>query len=252
MISVIIPTRNGSNCIQDAIKSVQAQSEKDLEILVISDASTDDTNEKVTVLAGADPRIRLIALDQNVGPGRARTLAIKEARAEFIALLDDDDIWTSPEKLTHQKSYLETNPECVLVGSDRVQFVDENKNPLFIFESEKTDTDLRQHLLLHNPFVTSSVVFKKSAYEKAGGFSDLRLAEEYELWLKMAKLGTIANLKDSDVQYTQRASGLTLSRKQEMNRVVLELVRRHKNDYPHFKLALLKAHTRILLSWLGI
>lgn len=162
--------------------------------------------------------------------------------------MDDDDLWISSEKLEAQKTFLLENPEHILVGSDHVQFVDEEGKKLFTFESEKNDDELKKHLLLHNPFVTSSVMFRKDAYIKTGGFSELRLAEEYELWLKMGLFGKFANLRNCEVEYTQRASGLTLSRRQKMNRIVLMLVKRHKNDYSLYKLALVKAYLRLFLT----
>ncbi len=248
MISVIITTKNGSPTILNAIKSIQAQTEKNFEIIVVSDASTDDTEDKVKKIAAEDSRIKLISLTENVGPGKARTLAIEKSEGELIAILDDDDFWISSEKLVTQKKFLEENPDHILVGSDHVRFVNEDRKLLFIFESEKTNEELKRHMLLHNPFVTSSVMFRKDAYLKAGGFSDLRLAEEYELWLKMGTYGKFANLKNCEVEYTQRASGLTLSRKQAMNKIVLMLVKRHKNDYPLYFVALFKAYLRIFLT----
>ena len=252
MISTIITTKNGSPTIERAIKSIQDQTEKDFEIIVVSDASTDDTEEKVQKMAEVDPRIKLISLAENVGPGKARHLAIQQSRGELIAILDDDDFWISKEKLATQKKFLQENSDYILVGSDHVRFVDEKGNLLFIFQSEKTDTKIKQHMLLHNPFVTSSVMFRKDAYLKAGGFSDLRLAEEYELWLSMGILGKFANLKNCKTEYTQRASGLTLSRKQKMNKIHLMLVKRHSKNYPLYKLALIKAYLRLILTSLKL
>jgi glycosyltransferase involved in cell wall biosynthesis len=248
MISIIITTKNGSPTIERAIKSIQAQTEKDLEIIVISDATTDDTEEKIKKMATEDSRIKLISLTENVGPGKARTIAIEKSQGELIAILDDDDFWISPEKLETQKNFLLENPDHILVGSDHIRFVDEEGKLLFIFESERTDEEIKQHLLLHNPFVTSSVLFKKVAYLKAGGFSELRLAEEYELWLSMGLFGKFANLRNCEIEYTQRASGLTLSRRQKMNKIHLMLIKRHRDDYPLYTLALIKAYLRVFLT----
>lgn len=248
MISIIITTKNGSPTIERAIKSIQDQTEKDFEIIVISDASTDDTEDRVNKISAEDSRVKLISLNENVGPGKARKLAIEQAQGEFIAILDDDDFWISNEKIETQKKFLLENPEHILVGSDHVRFVDEEGKLLFIFESEKTDEEIKRHILLHNPFVTSSVMFRKDAYFKAGGFSELRLAEEYELWLSMGLFGKFANLRNCEVEYTQRASGLTLSRRQKMNKIVLMLVKRHRKDYPLYKLGLLKAYLRLFLT----
>jgi glycosyltransferase EpsE len=252
MISVIITTKNGSPTIETAIKSVQSQTEKNFEIIVISDASTDDTEEKVKRMATEDSRIKLFSLSENVGPGKARTLAIEKSQGELIAILDDDDFWISSEKLETQKKFLDDNPDYILVGSDHIKFMNEDRKLLFVFEPAKTDDSIKRHLLLYNPFVTSSVLFRKDAYLKAGGFSELRLAEEYELWLKMGLLGKFANLGNCEIEYTQRASGLTLSRKQKMNKIHLMLVKRHSADYHLYPLALLKAYLRIFMTSLKL
>ncbi len=249
MISIIITTKNGSPTIERAIKSIQEQTVKDFEIIVISDASTDDTEEKVNNLSKDDSRIKLISLTENVGPGKARAIGIEKSQGEFIAILDDDDFWISSEKLETQKNFLVENPDHVLVGSDHVRFVDEDGKFLYIFESEKNDEEIKRHFLLHNPFVTSSVMFRKDAYLRAGGFSELRLAEEYELWLKIGVFGKFANLRNCEVEYTQRVSGLTLSRRQKMNKIHLTLVKRHSIDYPLYMLALIKAYLRILMTY---
>jgi len=248
MISVIMTTKNGSPTIERALKSIQAQTEKDFEIVVISDASTDDTEEKVKRMAAEDSRIKLFSLSENVGPGKARTIAIEKSQGELIAILDDDDFWISSEKLETQRKFLEENLDHVLVGADHIRFVNEEGKLLFIFESEKSDDEIKRHILLHNPFVTSSVLFRKEAYLKAGGFSELRLAEEYELWLSMGIFGKFANLRNCEIEYTQRASGLTLSRRQKMNKIHLMLIKRHSTDYPLYTLALFKAYLRILLA----
>lgn len=249
MISVIVTTKNGSPTIERALNSILSQTEKDLEVIVISDASTDDTEEKVKKMSAEDSRIKLFRLDQNVGPGKARSIAIEKAAGDLIAILDDDDMWISVEKLKTQKKFLVENPDHVLVGSDHVRFVDEGGKFLFTFEPDKSNAKIKKHILLYNPFVTSSVMFRKETYLKAGGFSDLRLAEEYELWLSMGVFGNMANLENCEVQYTQRASGLTLSRRQQMNQIVLILIKRHRENYPLYYIALCKAYLRILLTY---
>src|SRR3954462_722351 len=106
MISVIIATKNGSKFIAGALQSVQNQSyaldestKNALEIIVVNDGSTDHTEAVVRSLMEKDNRIQLISLPSNIGPGLARNKGIEKSTSEYIAFLDDDDIWLSTQKL---------------------------------------------------------------------------------------------------------------------------------------------------------
>lgn len=97
-ISVIVPAYNAERSIAKAIASVQQQSERDLEIIVVDDASTDATSAEVQRLAAVDPRILPIRAPQNRGPGAARNLGLARARGTWIAPLDADDRY-QPDRL---------------------------------------------------------------------------------------------------------------------------------------------------------
>lgn len=112
-VSVVIPTYNRGRLITAAIDSVLAQQRRPLEILVIDDGSTDDTE---TRLAPYRARIRYIRQD-NHGAGAARNLGIQEARGDYIAFLDSDDIWL-PGKLAMQCAIMDARPDIALLCSD--------------------------------------------------------------------------------------------------------------------------------------
>jgi succinoglycan biosynthesis protein ExoO len=97
-VSVVIPAYNAQDFIQVGIASLQKQTLAPLEIIVVNDASTDDTAKVVEAASKEDSRIRLINLTENVGPGGARNAGIEKARGQWIALLDADDRF-APERL---------------------------------------------------------------------------------------------------------------------------------------------------------
>jgi len=98
-VSVIVPAYNAKDTIAAAIESVQAQTLRDdIEILIIDDASADETAAVVTRCMERDPRVQLLRHDKNLGPGAARNRGIMAARGEWIALLDADDRF-HPERL---------------------------------------------------------------------------------------------------------------------------------------------------------
>ena len=98
LVSIIIPAFNAAPVIGDAIRSAQAQSEAHVEMVVVDDASTDDTAVVVEGLAARDARVRLLRMERNGGPGVARNAGLDAARGEWIALLDADDRY-HPQRL---------------------------------------------------------------------------------------------------------------------------------------------------------
>jgi|EP01034_Spumella_vulgaris_P035940 glycosyltransferase involved in cell wall biosynthesis len=104
-ISIVIPAYNAAACIETALRSVQQQSHRDWEVLVVDDCSRDDTREVVRRWALADDRIRLIEQPQNGGPAVARNAGFDAARGDWIALLDADDAWAE-DRLASFMPYL--------------------------------------------------------------------------------------------------------------------------------------------------
>jgi len=126
-ISIITPSYNSLRFIGETIRSVQSQSYKNWEMLIVDDASTDHSAVKIKEMIEADSRIRLLSLEENMGAAKARNIAIKEARGRYIAFLDSDDIWL-PNKLETQLLFMEgTN---VAFSYTSYSLIDENSNAL--------------------------------------------------------------------------------------------------------------------------
>jgi len=205
VISIIIPTKNGERFISRAIESVLSQNEKDLEIVVVDDASTDNSRQVVESLIKKESRIKLISNQVSLRTGKSRDLGIKNSRGEYIALIDDDDLWIDLNKIFVQKKFLEENPEYVLVGAERVQQIDESGKLINYYHNPVTDKEIRSKMLERSCFITSSVMFRKKTYEEVGGFRDIYRAEDYDLWLRLGRLGKMANIK-AEIAYRIRKS----------------------------------------------
>src|SRR3954471_3920817 len=100
-VSVVVPTHNRADVVGRAVASVLAQTERDLEVIVVDDASTDGTAQRLAELAKGDDRIRIIANAVALGGGGARNAGIAASRGQWVAFLDDDDEWL-PAKLAIQ------------------------------------------------------------------------------------------------------------------------------------------------------
>ena len=106
LVSIITPSYNCADYIADTIKSIQAQTYTDWELLITDDCSTDNSRQIIQDFAEKDPRIRLLCLEKNSGAGTARNNSISEAKGRYIAFCDSDDRWT-PEKLEKQIRFME-------------------------------------------------------------------------------------------------------------------------------------------------
>ncbi len=251
MISVIIPTKNGGSYLQRAIASVEKQIGAVFEIIVISDGSTDNTVETARRLASNIKSMRVIELADNIGPGLARDKAIRESAGEFIALLDNDDEWISGEKLSVQLKFLNENKDYTIVGSLEAELVKTDavthESPI-IYRTTADDADIRKHCLQRNQFITSSMMFRRSDYIQVGGFSDLRQGEDYELNLRLLRIGKGANLDHCIIRYYISETGAHRSNKKGMNLSVLSTIKKNKRNFPNYYLGLLKAYLRLLLN----
>ncbi|MBC2195033.1 glycosyltransferase family 2 protein [Listeria booriae] len=108
LVSIVMPTYNSEGQLHASIASIQKQTYKHWELLVVDDCSSDKTAEHLQKLAKQDARIKTIFLPENRGSGFARNEGISQARGRYIAFLDSDDLW-HPEKLTKQLDFMKTH-----------------------------------------------------------------------------------------------------------------------------------------------
>lgn len=116
LVSIITPSYNCANFIGETIKSIQAQTYRNWELLITDDCSTDESVEVINRYAAEDSRIKLFRLDCNSGAGVARNNSIKEATGRYIAFCDSDDRWM-PDKLERQIELLREKNESVCYSS---------------------------------------------------------------------------------------------------------------------------------------
>jgi glycosyltransferase involved in cell wall biosynthesis len=186
-LTVIVPTHNRAGLLERAVESVQ-RAGTDLEIIVVDNASTDNTSE---VCAGL-PNIRYFRLDQNLGEGGARNFGIQESRSEYLAFLDDDDL-RLPGSLDKQYEVLLQNPRAALVYGP-VLIGDEDCRPTGeSYPASRPTGDVFWELLAFNFIPLPSVVARKQSLIATGLFaSGLQPARDYDLWLRVAETFEVA------------------------------------------------------------
>jgi glycosyltransferase involved in cell wall biosynthesis len=190
-ISVIIPTYNSATLVPQAIDSVLAQTVPVREILVLDDGSTDDTRQRV---AGYPASVRYL-WHHNQGVSATRNRGVREASGELIAFLDADDVW-HPRKLELQLHVLADNPQLALLGTNTFEW----PAPVYPDTTVPSPQALCpvewQSLTVKNYFTTSSIIVRREVLERVGPFDTaLQGPEDYDLWLRIAHIAPVANLR---------------------------------------------------------
>ncbi|NQU10571.1 glycosyltransferase family 2 protein [bacterium] len=183
-ISAIIPTYNYGRFVGLAVDSALAQTAPALEVIVVDDGSTDDTRERLQTYGD---RIRYV-YQQNRGLSAARNTGIREARGDWVALLDSDDVW-APGKLATQATVVAQCPAAVLVATERYHFSDQPPaQPAPGGESPPSWRAITFAELLEAPlFAPSSVMIRRECFAAAGMFDEsLRAVEDLDMWLRLA------------------------------------------------------------------
>jgi GT2 family glycosyltransferase len=186
-VSVIIPTYNRAPCIAEAIRSVQAQTHPDVEIIVADDGSTDNTPDIVSQFGQG---VTYLHLSHRGQPAATRNVGLRAAKGEYVAFLDSDDLFL-PGKLALQLAAFGRHPEAGLAYSNGYFFRDDPQVPIGrALDGMPTPTGDALPDLLRGNFLTSPVVLVRRACLEAAGLFDedpaLFIAEDYELWLRLS------------------------------------------------------------------
>jgi hypothetical protein len=204
-ISVIMAAYNGAELLPATLASLQRQTFTDFEVIVVDDRSTDSTLD--VLRSWPDPRVRVIALDENGGPVRARNRAFAEARGRYIAGLDQDDLCL-PSRFARQLAYLDANPNVVLVAT--ATEVLEGARLLPSPHVAHTTPGLLGWLIrIENPFVWSSVMVRADVARRLHPFTrpDILYAEDFDLYHRLSAYGDIARIDEPLLAYRRHAGG---------------------------------------------
>jgi glycosyltransferase involved in cell wall biosynthesis len=196
-VSVILPTYDRPEFLQQAVASVHAQSWIDWELIISDDGSGADTASLLDRFS-REPHVRVIRASHQGNPGAVRNRALREARGEYVAFIDSDDIWL-PAKLEEQLECLRASPDCqwsytefIRINQDGVS-VDYERNPHRILHEGWI---FEQLLELRVGIALPTVMVKRALLETVGGFDEQQgLHEDTDLWLRLALLSPVHVLK---------------------------------------------------------
>lgn len=191
-VSVLMAAYNGARLLPETLGSLFAQTFTDWELVVVDDASTDET--AALLAAVPDARVRLIRAPENGGVVRARNLAASHARGRYWAALDQDDL-CRPGRFAAQVAYLDAHADTALLGTAAAILTEGRVRPSPL--PPTTTPDFVEYLLhLRNPLVWSSVMIRAEAARKLDPFirPDYRYADDYDLHHRLMAHGRVARL----------------------------------------------------------
>ncbi len=229
LISVVMAVYNAQAYLAEAIESILRQSVSDFEFLIIDDASSDGSIQIVEDFAKSDPRIRLISNPENLGLGASLQKGVEEAKGEFIARMDADDI-SLPKRFEKQLAYLDLHPEILALGGDH-KLVDAQGKNFGELIYPKLPNRLRWNLLLGNGLIAThpAALFRKEFFGRYGNYADLRAAQDFDLWSRtlFAQPFPIANISEMVLAYRQTDEMITKANRSQQEQIAVE--RRAKN-----------------------
>lgn len=242
LVSVIVPVYKVEDYIAQTIQSVLNQTYPHFELLIIDDESSDRSIEICQQFT--DPRLKIIS-QTNRGLAGARNTGIRNAKGDYLAFLDGDDLWL-PEKLAQHIKHLESSPE-VGVSFSRSQFIDRHGNSLGIYQMPKLKGITPEHLLCRNPIGNGSapvirretlaaIRFAENRYGTVEDFyfdENFRQSEDIECWIRIAAQTTwkIEGIPEPLTLYRVNAEGLSANILKQLDSWE-QVITKHRHHLP--------------------
>jgi glycosyltransferase involved in cell wall biosynthesis len=205
LVTVIVPCYNGAAFLEETLRSALAQSHTPVEILVVDDGSTDGSRK----IAERFP-VRYVR-QENSGLSAARNTGIRESRGNYLVFLDADDR-LKPQAIARGLRALDVHPDCAMAVGDHVFIAADGSH---LGNSVKPfDIDHHFETLLKSNFIEmiSTVLFRRSVLEEVGGFNTaLRVAEDYDLYLRIARLHPICSHTAIVAEYRKHETNASLN-----------------------------------------
>ncbi len=245
-VAISVYKNDKAECFDRALESItDLQSVKPSEIVLIVDGPIGgDLNDVIIKYEAKYSFFKTIRLPQNGGLGNALRVAVDHCRYELIARMDSDDI-ALPNRFEEQLKLFEVNPDLDIVGADISEFVDAEDNVVAYRRVPMKDAEIKEYLKKRCPFNHMTVMYKKSAVARAGGYLDLFWNEDYYLWIRMleqnclmANTGTVlVNVRTGKDMYKRRGG----KKYYKSEKFLQDYMRKRKIiDFPTYSMNLIK------------
>jgi glycosyltransferase involved in cell wall biosynthesis len=222
-VTVLMPVYNADRFVTETVETILAQTFWDFEFLIINDGSTDRSEQILRDYAARDVRIRLVSRP-NTGYVAALNEGLGLARGEFVARIDADDL-SGPRRLELQVERMRREPDLVALGSN-ASAIDEDGLPLGDYSVPSTHEEidashLRGSSAIHHP----AVMLRPEAVKRVGGYRrHLMPCEDFDLWLRLAEVGRVANLSENLLTKRLFAGSAVATNLEKQEKLVKEIL----------------------------
>lgn len=237
-VSVLMGAYNRAHFLDRAVEGLQKQSFEDWEMVITDDGSADRTPEVAGAWPLKDPRIVYLRHEQNVGISMNYNRGFARTRGEYIAMLDDDDLWCDQDKLRKQVDFLDRNRDHAGCGGGLI-VVWPDGSERYRYLKPESDAEIRKHMLFSNPMANSTTLFRRQAGEQVGWYdATMRYSGDRDFWLKIGLIGKLFNFPEYFSYYTMGDNNTSIVHMRPHLKASLEIMKRYKSDYPGYPLAL--------------
>ncbi len=225
-VTVVLNFYNEEKYLSQAIESILNQTYKDFELILVDDASTDNSNN--IARSFHDPRIRVVRNSCNRGAAYSRNVGMREACGEYIAFSDGDD-YSLPDRIEVETNFLDNHQE-VLAVSCWSNYIDENDNEI---EHRKSvvmnNQEVAASLLFGNPFSNPGSMIRRTVFEKYGIYQkeDLRVSQDYYFWIQIIGVGELSIIPQELLNYrvhNSKASSFANKNKEQYDTLMIGLL----------------------------
>lgn len=192
-VSVVMPVYNAEKYLRQSIESVQSQTYKNFEFIIIDDGSSDSSWRIIKGYASKDKRIRAFRNFQNLRATKTLNRGLRLSRGKFIVRMDADD-WSYPYRIKEQMKYMNGHSE-VGVSGGTIEVCDEDFKVLNRRGYPKTDKDVRKKIFRYSPFAHPATIWRTEVLKKVGGYNEnIPLSQDYELYFRIGRISKFGNL----------------------------------------------------------
>lgn len=226
-VTILMPVYNGETHITEAVNSILSQTFEDFMLLILNDGSTDKTASIISSFR--DPRINIINNPRNLGLARTLNIGIKNTNSPFIARMDSDDI-SHRTRLQKQVDYLNYHHDVGLCGSHYCAFYESGKE--IVVKPPESHHDILYALIFDNAFGHSTVMFRTEWLKqfRLAYNTNIRYAQDYELWVRMAANFRLANIPEVLVRYRIHAKNISTEHRSEQKTAAEIISQLHRNQ----------------------
>jgi glycosyltransferase involved in cell wall biosynthesis len=232
LISIVMSAYNSERFISDSISSILNQTYEDWELVIINDASSDNTLKIIDQFSEKDSRIKLIDNENNLGLTVSLNVGIKNSNGEFIARLDSDDL-AEPFRLDTQFNYLRTHSDVGLVGSG-AYLINSYGNKIGSMNVMSQQYFVNKFLIHLNPFIHSSIMVRREALNNIGSYREkFRYSQDYDLILRLHDKYTLSNISMPLIRWRVSDGSLTM-KYHTLQRIYADIAREFSIERKNF------------------